>query len=129
MPYTIKRPLKLLMGTLMLLVIHGCATHANFAKRYNGWIGKNITQFIAKEGYPDDSFTLPSKHKVYVYKESRIVSYPMIGFGYEGGVGGGYGLFGYGADIDQRVCKLFVETDPKGKILKWQSRGNACVSR
>jgi len=123
-----QRYIKLIVFTAALLWLQGCATHAKFAQRYNSWVGQNIAHFIAQQGYPDRTFTLPNKHKVYVYEESRIVSYPSMGFGYGGYYHGGYGLFGYGTDIEQRVCKLFIETDQKGKIVKWGSRGNACVS-
>ncbi len=123
-----QRSIKLLLLAAGLLWLQGCATHAKFAQRYNSWVGQNIAHFIAQQGYPDRTFTLPNKHKVYVYEESRIVSYPSMGFGYGGYYGGGYGMFGYGTDIEQRVCKLFIETDQKGKIVKWGSRGNACVS-
>jgi hypothetical protein len=123
-----RRLLHITLLAALFIGIQGCATHAKFAQRYNSWIGKNIAYFIQVQGYPDRTFTLPNKHKVYVYEESRIVSYPSMGFGYGGYIGGGYGLFGYGTDIDQRVCKLFIETDSKGKIVKWGSRGNACVS-
>ena len=122
------RSIKLLFLAAGLLWLQGCATHAKFAQHYNSWVGKNIAHFIAQQGYPDRTFTLPNKHKVYVYEESRIVSYPSMGFGYGGYYGGGYGVFGYGTDIEQRVCKLFIETDKKGRIVKWGSRGNACVS-
>ncbi len=123
-----QRSIKLLLLAAGLLWLQGCATHAKFAQRYNSWVGQNIAHFIAQQGYPDRTFTLPNRHKVYVYEESRIVSYPSMDFGYGGYYGGGYGMFGYGTDIEQRVCKLFIETDQKGKIVKWGSRGNACVS-
>ena len=122
------RFIKPLLLAVALLWLQGCASHAKFAQRYNAWVGQNIAHFIAKQGYPDRSFTLPNRHKVYVYEESRIISYPSMGFGYGGYYGGGYSVFGYGTDIEQRVCKLFIETDQKGKIVKWGSRGNACVS-
>lgn len=109
-----------------LFWIEGCASHANFAQQYNRWVGYNIAYFIAQEGYPDTTFTLPNKHKVYVYEESHIVSYPSMGYGL-GGYYGGFGMFGYGGDIEEKSCKLFIETDQKGKIVKWGSRGNACV--
>jgi hypothetical protein len=49
----------------------------------------------------------------------------MMGYGY----GGAYGMFGYGgSEIVQESCKLFIETNKKGNILKWGSRGNHCVS-
>lgn len=112
----------------ILFLFGGCASHQNFVKKYDSWIGKNITYFIAQKGYPDRTYTLPNNHKVYVYEDSRIVSYPSIGFGFGGLYGNEYGMYGYGSDIEQRVCKLFIETNKKGKIIKWGSRGNACVS-
>ena len=122
-----QRYIKLALLSFGILLLAGCASHAKFAQKYNRWIGSNIAYFIAQQGYPDSTFTLPNKHKVYVYEESHIVSYPSMGYGV-GGYYGGFGMFGYGGDIEQKSCKLFIETDQKGKIVKWGSRGNACVS-
>jgi len=112
-----------------LLVIQGCATHTNFVKKYNAWIGQDISHLIEQIGYPDSTFVLPNKNKVYVYERSRIYSIPspMIGYGY-GGYYGGYGILGYDNDVVQEICKLFIETNQKGSIVKWGSRGNHCVS-
>ncbi len=116
---------QLLTAVALLTVTTGCATHEKFVKRYNSWLGQNIVHFVAQEGYPDSTFTLPNKHKVYVYQDSRIYSVPRLSpflFDYYGRYGG----FAYGSDVVQETCKLFIETDEKGKIVKWGSRGNAC---
>ncbi len=68
---------------------------------------------------------------VYVYERSRVYSipsFPVMGYGY-GSHYGGIGMFGYGgSEVVQESCKLFIETNKKGNILKWGSRGNHCVS-
>ena len=115
----------LALSAVVMVLIGGCASHEKFAKRYNSWIGHNIIEFIKQEGYPDRSFTLPNKHKVYVYENSRIYSVPTLSpylFHYYGRHGG----FTYGSEVVQSTCKLFLETTPKGKIIKWGARGNAC---
>ena len=79
-------------------------------------------------GYPDSTYILPNKNKVYVYARSRIYSLPsmpMMSDGYYGSYGM-YG-YGYGNDIIQKTCKLFLETNKKGIIVKWGSRGNHCI--
>ena len=125
---------KLLLAMIAILLMQGCATHANFVKKYNSWVGKNISSLITQIGYPDSTFTLPNKNKVYVYERSRVYSVPsmpMMGYGYGGyGYYGGYygGMFGYSEEIVQESCKLFLETNKKGIIVKWGSRGNSCVS-
>ena len=111
---------------LSMLLMQGCANEAKFAKRYNNWVGKNIAYFVAQQGYPDRTYTLPNHHKVYVYEESRIVSRPSFGFGYGRFDIGGIAI--YDPIVEQEQCKLFIETNSKGKIVKWGSRGNACVS-
>jgi hypothetical protein len=120
--------LKLTLLTTAILLMQGCASHEKFVQKYDSWVGKNISHLIAKIGYPDSTFTLPSKHKVYVYERSRVYSipsFPMMGYGY----GGAYGMFSYaGNEVVQESCKLFIETNKKGNILKWGSRGNHCVS-
>ncbi len=48
-----------------------------------------------------------------------------------GGYGGYYGGHGYGmmysSEVVQKSCKLFLETNKKGIIVKWGSRGNHCL--
>lgn len=119
-----------LVGSILL--IQGCATHENFIKRYNSWTGHNINHLMQEIGYPDSTYILPNKNKVYVYAKSRIYSVPsmpIMGYGY-GGHYGYYGMYGYGYgnDIIQKSCKLFLETNKKGIIVKWGSRGNHCTS-
>jgi len=129
-----KKILKLTLLTTTIILIQGCATHSKFVKKYDSWVGQNITHLIEKIGYPDSTFVLPSKNKVYVYERSRVYSLPsmpMMGYGYGGyygGIGGGFGMFDYGNDIVQESCKLFLETNKKGSIVKWGSRGNHCIS-
>lgn len=123
-----KKLLKLIMIAVALLAIQGCATHEKFVKKYDGWVGQNIAHLIGKIGYPDSTFVLPNKNKVYVYERSRVYSLPsMPMYGY-GGYYRGYGVFGYGNDVVQETCKLFIETNKKGIIVKWGARGNHCVS-
>lgn len=125
-----KKIFKLTLFATAMIFQQGCATHSKFIKKYDSWVGENITHFIEKIGYPDSTFLLPNKHKVYVYEHSRVYSVPsmpMMGYGY-GGYYGGFGMFDYGNDIVQEKCKLFIETNKKGNILKWGSRGNHCVS-
>jgi len=114
---------------LMLIGIGGCASHENFVKTYNSWVGHNIHHFTAQYGYPDTTYTLNNGHTVYVYEKQEIYSTPSLspGFGYYGH-GGYYGglSVAYGTDIDYKSCKLFLEVDKKGTIVKWGSRGNSC---
>ncbi len=120
--------LKISLVASSLFFIEGCATHTNFIKKYNAWIGQNISHLISQIGYPDSTYILPNKNKVYVYERSRVYSLPsmpMFGYGYYGG----YGLFGYDNEIIQETCKLFIETNTKGTIIRWGSRGNHCISQ
>ncbi|WP_415407846.1 hypothetical protein ACLHDG_04765 [Sulfurovum sp. CS9] len=124
--------LKIILLVSSILFMQGCATHENFVKRYDSWVGHNINHLMKEIGYPDSTYILPNKNKVYVYARSRIYSVPsmhMMGYGY-GGYYGGYGMYGYGYgnDIIQKSCKLFLETNKKGIIIKWGSRGNHCTS-
>jgi len=122
---------KLLKTSLLgvsLLLMQGCATHANFVQKYNSWMGHNISYLVSQIGYPDSTYVLPNKNKVYVYERSRIYSIPsmpMFGYGYYDG----YGMFGYDNEVIQETCKLFIETNKKGTIVRWGSRGNHCVSQ
>lgn len=125
-----KKLFKAILTLSTILLMQGCATHTNFVKKYNSLVGRNISHLIQQIGYPDSTYLLPNKNKVYVYERSRIYSLPstaMMGYGY-GGYYGSYGMFGYGNDIRQETCKLFLETDKKGTIIKWDSRGNHCIS-
>lgn len=115
---------------MAVLFIHGCATHQKFVNKYNAWVGQNINNLIVKIGYPDSTYTLPNKNTVYVYERSRIYSYPTMNMGYFHGPynRGYYGMYGYGTDVVQRTCKTYFETDRKDIIVKWDSRGNDCIS-
>lgn len=122
--------LKISLFAMAVLFIQGCATHQNFVNKYNAWVGQDINDLIQKIGYPDSTYVLPNKNKVYVYERSRIYSYPTMSMGY-GGFGGyhaGYYGIGYGTDVVHKTCKLFLETNKKGIIVKWGSQGNSCVS-
>lgn len=125
--------LKLSLVSIAFLLMQGCASHQKFVNKYNDWIGKDINHLIQQVGYPDSTYILPNKNKVYVYARSRVYSTPSMpmfsyGYGY-GGYYGGYGMYGmYGTDVVQRTCKLYLETNKKGIIVKWGSRGNSCLS-
>lgn len=127
--------LKLSLVLLNILFMSGCASHQKFVNKYNAWMGKDINHLIQQIGYPDSTYILPNKNKVYVYERSRVYSIPSMpmygygyGYGYGGYYGGYYGMYGYGSDIVQKTCKLYLETNKKGIIVKWGSRGNSCVS-
>lgn len=122
--------LKSSLFIVAVLLMQGCATHQNFVNKYNAWVGQDINDLIQQIGYPDSTYILPNKNKVYVYARSRIYSYPSMamGYGYGPYYRGGYGMFGYSTDVVQKTCKLFLETNKKGIIVKWGSSGNACVS-
>jgi len=112
----------------ILLLATGCATHDNFVKTYNSWIGRDINNFTKQYGYPDTTYKLSNGNTVYVYEKKEISSntalYPAIGYGrwgYYGGIG-----IGYGGDIEYEECKLFLEVDNKEKIKKWGYKGNGC---
>lgn len=121
--------MKIVFIAVTVLLFAGCASHEKFVQRYNSWVGKDIQTFIHTAGYPDTTYKLPNHNTVYVYSRSRLVSYPSVGFGF-----GGYGYpFGYGigyntADVDLKQCKLYLEVNKKGKIVRWSSWGNSCVS-
>jgi len=123
--------LKMIFFGVIFMFSQGCANSEKFAVRYDAWLGQPIDGLVKQVGYPDSTYVLPSKNKVYVYERSRIYttpSMPMFGYGYGGY--GGYGMVGYsyGGDVVQKTCKVFLETDKKGIIVRWGSRGNDCIS-
>ncbi|HEY9190637.1 MAG TPA: hypothetical protein VIM88_07195 [Sulfurovum sp.] len=125
-----KHIVKISLLLAAFLAMQGCATHQKFVQKYDSWVGKDINHLIQQIGYPDSTYTLPNQNKVYVYARSRIYSYPSMsmGYGHWPYYHGPYGTFGYGTDVVQKTCKLFLETNQKGIIVKWGSSGNACVS-
>ena len=117
--------MKIGLAIVVLMIVSGCATHQKFVQKFDGWVGKDINTFIAQIGYPDSTFILPNKNKVYVYEKSRVESVPtmpIMGYGPYG-----YGMIGYNYQTVETKCKLFIETNKKGKIVKWGHKGN-CVS-
>lgn len=120
----------LIITLFTLIVFNGCASHENFIKKYNGWVGQDINLFINKYGYPDSSFEAPNGNTVYVYEDEKIESSPDIGFGWGFGNYGnhfGWGIGGY-QTVTQKSCKLFLEVAKNNKIVKWNSRGNSCIA-
>lgn len=126
-----KKYYKLLGLLVTILIMQGCATHEKFVNKYNSWVGKDIHHLIQQIGYPDSTYILQNKNKVYVYEKSRVHStpgMPVMGYGYGYYGAYGYGMYGYTEEIVQSSCKLFLETNKKGIIVKWGSRGNSCTS-
>jgi hypothetical protein len=127
------KKLSIILLGFMLLLLQGCATNEKFVMKYNSWVGQPIDNLVKQVGYPDSTYILANKNKVYVYERSRVYTTPVVmpvyAYGY-GGYYGGYGMIGYpyAADVVQKTCKLFLETNKKGIIVRWGSRGNDCVS-
>ena len=120
-----KKSIKWLLVLVGLVMLSGCATHQKFVQKFDGWVGKDINTFITQIGYPDSTFILPNKNKVYVYERSRVdhvPTGPMVGYGYYG-----YGVVGYNYQTVTSTCKLFIETNKKGRIVKWGHKGK-CLS-
>jgi hypothetical protein len=70
-----------LLYVLLLLFLSSCATGprpntVNYEKILNLWVGEQIEQLTTAWGYPEKHFIAPNGRKVYVYKQSRIVSRP-----------------------------------------------------
>ncbi len=123
-----KKTLKLTLFLFVGWILGGCASHENFVKTYNSWVGQNIRTFTSQVGYPDSTYKLSNGNEVYVYEKTRVYSTPTITpafrygtWGYYGGIG-----MGYGTDINYESCKLFLEVNKKGTIVRWGSRGNSC---
>ena len=111
---------------IAVFLISSCATTEKFIAKQERAIGTNIKDYIAINGYPDRSYTLPNGNRVYVYEKNELISAPtfMIPIVTRDGIW-------YEREeqiIDQRVCKLYLETTPKGKIIKYDYKGNSCVS-
>jgi len=120
-----KKFLTVIMIGLTMIMLSGCATHQKFVQKYDGWVGKDITALIKKIGYPDSTFLLPDGNWVYVYERSRVDTVPvgpLMGYGYDG-----YRYYGYRYQTVSSTCKLFLETNRKGIIVKWGYRGK-CLS-
>lgn len=134
--YKMKKIIVSMVVLFLIIVLNGCATHANFVTKYNGWIGKNISELIGQSGYPNSSYDIPNGNKVYVYTKNTTLTSPSIGFGgYFGRNIGSNGYIGFPLgfgwnDYNEVVqsCTLFIETDKKGTIVKWGSKGNNCVA-
>lgn len=126
-----KKLYKLAYLFVTILIMQGCATHQKFVNKYNSWVGKDIHHLIQQIGYPDSTYLLQNKNKVYVYEKSRVYTtpgMPVMGYGYGYYGHYGYGMYGYTEEIVHSSCKLFLETNKKGIIVKWGSRGNSCTS-
>jgi hypothetical protein len=130
-----------LIYVLLLLFLSSRATGprpntANYEKILNLWVGEQIEQLTTAWGYPEKQFIAPNGRKVYVYKQSRIVSRPSY---YIPGtsdvtfndltntatittspgvtIGGG---------VDEYFCVTWIEINNEGTIVNWSWRGNDC---
>jgi len=128
------KSIKILALVSAVLFLSGCASHEKFVQKYNSWVGQNINTFIKRVGYPDTTYKLPNHNTVYVYSRSRLESYPSMNFGFGGYPYYGYPMgYGYGigyatTDIELKQCKLYLEANKNGKIVRWGARGNNCIS-
>lgn len=116
----------ILISVLFVFLLNGCSTHEAFVKKYNKWVGQNISTLISVEGYPNSSYDVPNGNKVYVYSRSTTSYVP--GFG---GYFGRRAYFGWSVAYDEvitRNCTTFFEVDKKGVIIKWGARGDNCVA-
>ena len=125
-----------LLVILLVVVLGGCATEANYRKMILTWHGKNINQLINIWGYPDSSIRAPNGNKVYVYNHRNVFNYP-------GYTTGGYTLVsttkeGKTVVIQQPViqlpsqtyyehCKTWFEYNKAHIIVRVTFRGNACM--
>jgi len=121
---------------LLILMLTGCATEANYRKMVLSWHGKNINQLINVWGYPDRTIKAPNGNKVYVYNHRNVYSTP----GYSTG---GYTSVTTSSEGNSIVvqqplvehtpqtyyehCKTWFEFNHRHIITRITYRGNSCV--
>ncbi|NPA28127.1 MAG: hypothetical protein GXN91_03665, partial [Epsilonproteobacteria bacterium] len=72
--------MKKVISIIALFILVGCASNNEFVKRHQSMIGKDINLYIAKNGYPDSSYTLPNGNRVFVYERKDTITYPNFVF-------------------------------------------------
>lgn len=121
---------------LLIVLLSGCATEANYRKMLMSWHGKNINALIDAWGYPDSTIKAPNGNKVYVYTHRDSYTTP----GYSSG---GYTsvstnssgqtvvlqepLIQHPGQTYHNRCKTWFEYNKHDIIVRITYRGNACA--
>lgn len=113
---------------LVVLCCAGCATSAKYEGVLQSWIDRSAEDLVKEWGYPDDQLTAPNGNMVYVYRRASVASTPGFYRGHYHYYGGRrYPLYDPGF-ISEFQCTTFLEVDKRGRIVRWEWRGNDCVA-
>ncbi|MFH1363320.1 MAG: lipoprotein [Candidatus Omnitrophota bacterium] len=133
---------KLVYLLVLVVLVSGCATTANYEAKLNTWVGYNESSLIASWGAPQNAYQMADGKRVIEYIQSANV--PIGGYTYtkpqttyhRGMVGGSL----YSGTSTQYVteqtptynmqlwCKTSFIIDTNGRIESWRWEGNNCVS-
>ncbi|MFC4892689.1 hypothetical protein ACFPDQ_06460 [Pseudofrancisella aestuarii] len=122
---------KIILSTLFItLLLSSCASRQKYIDQQESWIGKTITSYMIKFGYPNNILTINDEDKAYVYTKMMINP--------EAGRYGGpteTAIFIQAqkqpnfADMYSLNCTTWVIVDDKTNLIKNITfRGNYCVS-
>lgn len=95
------RQLMMAAALIGLLLFSGCASSTETTMKK--WQGQKITDYIEKNStYPDSTSVLPNGNTVYRFTYgtgSRV---------------------NYWGNLESNVCRVWLEADPSGVIVRWR---------
>lgn len=122
---------RFLAAFLVFAALSGCASRAKLEKNLSSWVGAPAQRLVDKWGYPASQITAPNGNTVYVYSNRRTISMPVSSYTIPGNAYTGTAPRTeiYGGGTADLWCDVFFEIGGDGAVIRWEYRGNYCVSR
>lgn len=136
---------------VLLMILSGCATTANYEKLLNSWVGENVDDLVMKWGPPASTYPLSDGGRVLEYRRERNVqiggyttmvpqtTYNSGTVNAYGAGGSAYGTYsGTSTTYVQQTtptqnipmeCITRFTVNAQGLITNWAWQGNDCKAR
>ena len=120
---------KFLFGSVVALLLTGCATGAKYSAIMDTWVGQSAEHLIDRWGYPANMFDAPNGFKVYSYQSGSSYTMPTQTNSTYNAYGNTiYGnSYTTGGQTLNFYCNTFFEINPatnRVEKIRWQ--GNNC---
>ena len=122
---------KILASVLLLLVLTGCATTANYEKNLASWVGASELDLVRNWGPPQQIYEAGGR-KFLLYTNERSVFIPGTAPSYTTNVIGNTAytrrVGGSSAQHVNLSCQTTFELENE-RIVSWRWQGNSCKAR
>ena len=110
-----------------LVLVAGCATTARYEARLDAWVGRDASDLVAAWGEPDTSRPVSDGERALTWNRTRSINRPTPTKAITTGYPTSADAFARRTTIDR--CETTFTVSPMGRLLRWQWKGNGCVSR